>query len=497
MRKAILAVFLTLTVVTGTSGLVAAQQASGPGLDFSNEKTPDPTIHEDTLTVAEHDRGAMNSTLQYYDDNGEIQRLPATHNTSQETPVGVRFDQIDASAYDQFPRTGSESGNDATWTIAGNWTTSSGASSSMTVSQADSNGIERVNYAASVVAGESATANLTDDIDIQSDPNKRVMMAVVNVNQLTAGSTAEIRAVDGDGDYRSANITPSADANAQATITNSTGNGYVFQSKLNEMALEGTGDGSFDSIRHVQVVVSESDADLTVSGLDLDGKSERDLAEINRDTDGDGTLEATTITNYYEGGVANLTGLDTLGSIYDDAVINNLRVYDVSYSFSDLTDESDYQTEFGESDRSYPNELDLYADLEVPSAIDLSHGTLTVQYEQGFVEDRYATAEVATNVDTATAFGNLSDSDYTSWASALGSVNSTAAIQSGASADTTYRVHMVISLKDGEPGDLRASSGGLFGPTGSGGSGGIWGWLVGGVAVVASGLGLRRVFGSG
>lgn len=498
MKKAILAVFLTLTVVTGTSGLAAAQSASGPGLNFENGKTPDPTISEDVLTVVEHDTGEMDSPLQYYDDNGDIAELPATVNNSQDTPVGVRFDQIDASAYDQFPRTESEPGNSVNWTVASDWTTSSGGSSSVAVSDADTLGMDRVNVDASVTSSETATATLADNVSITSDPNKRVMMAVVNVDELTAGSEVEFRAVDADGDFRSANITAGEDAANQTVIANSTGDGYVFQSKLSEMALEGSGDGSFDEIDSVEVVVSESDAEVTVSGLDLDGKSERELGEIQRDTDDDGDLETTIITNFYGGGVAKLTSLDTLGSMYDGDVINNLRVYDVQYKFSDLTDEGDYSTEFGNSDRSYPKELELYADLSVPSAIDISHGTLTVEYEQGFVSDRYAVTEVATDIDSSEAFGNLSDSDYTSWASALGTVNSTATIQANANADTTYRVHMVISLKDDEVSALQASSGGLFGPTGgSGGGGGILGWIFGGAAAVLSGLGLRRIFGSG
>lgn len=497
MRKAILAVFLTLTVVTGTSGLVAAQSASGPGLDFENDKAPNPTIHEDQLIVGEHDLGEMNDSLQYYDDDGNMQRLPATVNQSQDTPVGVRFDKINADAYTQFPRIDSESGNSANWTIAGNWSTSSGASSSMAVADADSDGMNRVNFDASVASSETATATLTDDIGITTDPNKRVMMAVINVDQLTSGSTVELRAVDGDGDYRSATISGSADANGQTTIANSTGDGYVFQSKLNEMALEGSGDGTFNEIQEVQVVVSDSDAEVTVSGLDLDRKSERDLGEIQRDTDDDGDLEATTITNYYEGGVADLTGLDTLGSMYDGAVINDLRVYDVEYQYSDLTDDSEFSTEFSDSDYSYPKQLELYGDLQVPSAIDLTHGTLTVEFEQGMVNDRYAIAEVATDIDSEEAFGNLSDSDYTSWTSALGSVNSTATIQANANADTTYRIHMVVLLQDDEVSDLRASGGGLFGPTGGDGGGGIIGWIVGAGAAVLGGLGLRRVFGSG
>lgn len=492
--KRVLAIFLTLTVVFSSSGLVAAQ----PGLNFDNDDAPNPTITEDVLTVAEHDRADMDSPIQYYDDDGEVQTLPATFNDSQDTPVGVRFDQIDADAYDQFPRVDDESGNDVTWAHSSNWSTSSGSNSGMAVSQADSSGIERVNFDASVASGETATATLSDDVHITTDPNKRVLMAVVNVNQLTSGSTVEIRAVDGDGDYRSTTISPGVDADADHTVANSTGNGYVFQQRVSDLALEGSGDGSFDAIQEVQVVTSDSDADVTLSGLDLDSKSERDLGEIQRD----GDLESTVIQDYYEGGTADLTGLDTLGAMYDNAVINDLRVYNVEYQFADLTDANDYSTKLSESDYSYPHQLELYGDMEVPSAIDLSHGTLSFEFNQSFVTERYAVAEVATGADDSEAFGNLSSSEYTDWSGQLNGPDTTATVVSNPSADTNYRVHMVVLLQDGDV-DALQSTGGAVGPTGSSGGlfGGFFGTLVGQVSGIAGavlgGLGLRRVFGSG
>lgn len=108
------------------------------------------------MTIAQHDRGEMTSELQYFDDSGEIATLPATVNSSQDTPYTFRADQIDSDAFTQFPRDKNVSAIDAT-----EWSTTSGASSSMTISQTDgatASGVDSVEFNASVVSGETATA---------------------------------------------------------------------------------------------------------------------------------------------------------------------------------------------------------------------------------------------------------------------------------------------------------------------------------------------------
>lgn len=494
MKGKLLAVFMTVLTISSVGTAAAA-----PGLNYSDDRSPDPTAVEDQLIISEHDRGEMSALTDYYDDNGEVAELPATVNQSQDTPAGVRFDQIDAEAHYLFPRIDGETDNAATWTDASEWTTSSGSNSGVTVSDADADGVQKVNYDGSIATGEQATSTFANNVSITTDADKRVMFAVVNVNELTSGAAVEVRAVDSDGDYRYAEINGSANAADSDVIANSTGNGYVFQSKLNSLPLAGSGDGSMDEIQSVEIVQIESNSDVTLAGFDLDKKSTVDLAEIERDTDGDGELEQTTATNLYEGGVTNVTGLDTLGSAYDDAVLNDLHVYDVEYRMSDLVDSEEYSTNFSSADDyTYPQKLELYADLEVPSAIDLSHGTLTLEFEQGLVNERYVVAEIAEGADTTEEFGNLSDSAYSSWTGSLGSKGSTATVDSSVSADTNYRVHMIVLLQDDEVDALQAT--GAIGPTGSSGGGffsTLFGQITGLVTVAAGAIGLRRVFGSG
>ena len=486
--------------MAGLVAMSAPAAAAAPALNFQSDTTPNPTISEDELVVHEHDLGDMSSPLEYYDDAGEIATLPATVNDSQTTPVGVRFDQIDTEAYDLFPRIDGEDGNAATWTKTGNWSTSSGSSSSMSVSDASADGVEKVGLSASVAAGETATATFGANVSISEDPNKRVLMFVGNVDTLADDSTVEIRAVDGDGDYRAAEVNASAVASDDDVIANDTGNGFVFQQRLSDLPLAGSGDGTLDSIQQVDIVAADGNADVTVAGLDLDKKGTFDLAEIERDTDDDGEMEATTPTDYYEGGVANLTGLSTFGDTFDDAVINDLRVYDVQYRFADLTDSDEHSVNFSSADDySYPQKLELFADLEVPTAIDISHGSLSLEFDQGIPTERYVTFRVAEGVDSAEAFGNVSDSAYTDETSALSGQDTTATLVDSASGDTTYRVHLVVLLQSEEVDDMQSSGAGM-GPTGSSG-GGFFGTLFGKVTsivgTVLGAAGISRYAGGG
>ncbi|WP_415381474.1 hypothetical protein [Halosimplex sp. TS25] len=489
------AIFAAIMVATATPAAAAS-----PGMNFSSDKTPNPTVVEDELTIDEHDRAMMGDPLEYYNDAGEVTTLNASINSSQTTPVGLRFDKIDAEAFGQFPRIDAESSNWATWTAAENWTTSSESSSSVSVTEADADGVEKVSVDASVASTETATGTFGQNVSITDDPNKRVLTFGGNVDELTSGATVEVRLVDGDGDYRYADINASRAASHDAVIANGTGNGFVFQERVSNLPLAGSGDGTLDSIEQVDVVAVESDAQVTISWLDVERTGEVELAEIERDTDDDGDLETTTVTNYYEGGVANITALSTLGETFDTATISDLHVYEVEYPLSELTDEDEYSVNISSADvYSYPQKLELYADMEVPTALDLSHGDLTLEFNQGVPTERYKVLEVASGIDSSTGFGNVSDSQMTGKTGALSGQDTTAELVASTTAGTTYRIHAVILYQNEEIDEIQDTSGGV-GPTGTS-SGGffstIFGKVAGVAAMVVSGLGLSRLFGGG
>lgn len=482
-RRAFLAM-----VMAGAVLLQAPTAAAAPALDFSDDRAPDPYVHSTEEEIAAHDLGEMDSPLELYDDNGDVTNLPATYNGSQDTPFGVRWDKVDAEPYYMFPRVDSESDNNATWTDTAQWTTNSSA----TVSDADADGVEKVDVD---LTGDKGNATFASNVSLDSDPNKRVLLFVGNVDSLGGSTEVQVRLTDSDGDYRYANISSSDNANQSFSIANSTGNGYVFQEKVGDLPLAGSGDSTLDGIQQVEIRSEGGSANVDIAGLDVDRKSTIDFATIERDTDSDGDLETTTFEDYYEGGVANLTEY-SFGNDLSDATINDWKVYNVSYRFSELADGDQYSVEFRDnSDSSYGNELEIYGDVEAPNYIDLSHGSLTVETEQGLISDRYGTVEVASDVADDTAIGDLNDSDYTDKSGSLADKGDEIELISGANGDTEYRVHMVLYLKDDEVDALSAPGG--MGPTGSGGGffSTLTGQITGIVASVAGFLGLRRVFG--
>lgn len=507
--KRLLVVAMAALLVAQVS--VAPAAAAGPDLDFSDDRTPDPYIHEDQLTVAEHHTGDMSSLTQYYDDNGDVAELPATVNASQDAPAGVRFDKIDSEAYRLFPRIDSESDNSATWTDATKWTKSSGGTSDMTITDADgttASGVPAVQLAGNVSTGETATATYKDNVSITSDADKRVLFFVGTVDTLQSGGTVEIRAVDADGDYRYAEINASAQANATEIVATGVGNGYAFQEKLANLPIAGSGDGAMQEIQQVDVVAVENDATVTVVGLDVDKKSEYDLAEIEHDRDGDGEEQLEVVQDHYDGGYVNVTSVGSLGTYADSASIMDLRVYDVEYRFSDLQSNEDHSVEFRASEDygAYDQVLEIHGRLKVRSAIDLQHGTLELRDDQGLVGERFKVAEYATATGE-TELDNVSDSDYTDASSAYSSKGETVTLAaSGINAGENLIVHLEVALQDDEASALQSSPT-AAGPTGQAG-GGIWsmimspiglagGLVAGGVAYMKGWLNFLPFIGGG
>lgn len=484
MNRILVGLLLVSTVAA------APLAAAAPGLNFTDDRAPNPYIHSSEETISAHDMGEMDSPLEVYDDNGDVTELPATYNESQETPFGQRMDKIDAERYYLFPRIDSETENGASWTETGQWTTNADAS----VSDADADGVEKVTVDATAAGGN---ATFAENVSITQDPDKRVMFAVVNVDTLNTAEV-QIRATDSDGDYRYVNISASESAEDSHVVANQTGNGFVIQERLANLPMGGSGDGNLDDIQQVEVVSVGDTSKVTIAGLDLDSKSTDDLVETRRDTDDDGDKEDVVVEDVYNPGEVAITDYDSFGSVYDNAVLKDFSVYDVKYRFSDLSDDGDYWTEFTDgSDSSYSNELEIYGDLEIPAYIDLSHGTLEIRTDQGLISERYATVEIASDIDSSESFGGLNDSDYTDQSANISDAGDTVTLQSDVSADTTYRVHMVLYLKGGEVDALMSSA--AMGPTGSGGGffSTLGGQITGLVGGLLGALGLRRIFGGG
>jgi hypothetical protein len=497
-------VIAAMLIFSMTAAPILAAAGNGPDINYESEKASPAYIHEDTLTIAEYDRSEMTLTsdqIEYYNDDGEIEELPAHYNEDQDEPVSVRYDRIAASRLNQFPRVSGESGNTYTWLDTGNWTTDSGAGSSMSVNDADGNtasGVHAVEYDASVATGEWANASYETEVNISNDVDKRYLQAFFTVDSLTSSSTVYLVAVDSDGDEKFVEIDDSANAVETGVAANATGNGYVVQERLADLEWNGSGDGSWDELQQVRIAVQENDATITITGLDVEQKSDMNLGETAFDQDGDGDDESVTfqqVNNTNREGYVNLTGLDSLGSWADDASVMDLEVHDVRYSERRLANADDWNATFSDADQyQYPRKLDKDVRLQAPAQIDLSHGNLELRVHQGLVNERYANVEYATDTGDQGFDDINSTTDKTaSMTNKSGYVVLTQNINAG----NNQYVGSRILLQSGDEDELQSTnaSGGGGAPV-EDDSGGFlstaWGKLMAAIGGVLAFLGLRR-----
>jgi len=475
------------------AGLVAAATA----INYDSSPAQSARVHEDVVTIEEHDRADMSGALAYYDDAGEVATLPADINDSEEAPVGVHLAKINESQFREFPRLSTEEGNNVTWTNAGNWTTSSSGSGGMTVSSTTPAGdAQAVTFDITAAAAEWGEANYTK-VDITSDAAKRVPLVGVNVDTLNADAVVDIRFVDADDDYVALEVNETA-ANASGTdsvIANTTGEAYVTQERLSELDVEGSGDGSLDEIQKIWVRGDGADATVEIFALDAESKSATDLARAYHDHDDDGDAEWETIQDKDYPGVVNMSSVSDLGPMFDTAVIYDKQVSNIFYDVSYLTgNDTDVTSSEAADYPSYDRKLNASYRLEVPAPIDVSHGTLDLEADQSLVQERYVIAEYATDVGD-TDFGNISYTDAKSSFTTKGDV---VELATNVNAGEEHAIHFEILYTQSEF-DTLTSTAMAGGPVGSGGGffSTIWGQLTGIAGAVLGFLGLRRLFGGG
>jgi hypothetical protein len=504
---ALIAVLLATSMVAPT---VMADHVDAPtddeDINYNADTAPNIYAHADTVTVATHDRASMDSPLAYYDDDGDQQTLAdagAEMNDSVTAPVGVNLSKVKDVRYRTFPRISSEEGNGATWTDASNWTTSSSTDGSMSVTATT---VQGANVSSVEFAATDASTGATEDfgeatysrVDITSDAAKRVAQVGANVHLDASATQAEIRFVDADGDYVAYYVNTSADPTTNETIlTNKTdANAVIAQERAADLTVRGNGDGSFDEIQDVTVRVEGVNAGGTVElfWLDAGAKSTDDLAEVERDTDGDGEDELTYIEDKWRDGVVWTTGLDTLPDWTSDATVFDVQVTDISFPLRNI---ADHHTNISLTDHpTYDGgQLDGYWTQQVPGRIDLTYTNLTLLAEQTAKTDRYETLEYATDTGST----NLTNVSYTSATSNFDSQGKTVILVSNLNAGEWYSAHVEQAGTQSER-DAWENLAAMGGPTGKAGGGffsSLWGKAAGVVGSIIGALGLGKLFGGG
>jgi len=478
--------FAALAIMAGAVG--AAGAAGNSELNWSSDDAPNGQLYAPEWQVSAYNISEMDG-LAYYDDNGDI-ASPAAHlNNSLNNSYKWAATDIDDDALRQFPRKDVESDNSVTWRNAGTWT-----STNVTVTATSTNtGVEALSLATngSMATGNVATATY-DNFSVSSDPEKRVAQVVFDVTTLDSGTHGEVRFVDADGTYKAFKVNASADTSADDVLANATGDGYVSQERLNNVATQsGAGDSSFDGIEKVVVHVEDGDLNMDVTGLDAERKSTIAFGERMEDTDGDGTMETVTVEDITEPGAQTYSSIDAgLDSAFNDATIHDLVFRGVIFDAAHAPGENVKVTIEEQDDyASYPQHAETYQRLKAPAAIDVSYPQgITFRIQQTFVSDRYVTLEFATGT------GDADWSDISSWtdrSDRLGSDGDWVVLSSSVNAGETADAHVDLLVTDDEASALMPSTDG--GGGGGAQSGGLSALpIVGGLFAVIAGL-LRKM----
>lgn len=98
--KAAVALLVLVLAVAPAIGAVAQNS----DLNRSSGPVETTQLYEDHVTIAQHNRSAMDSPLEYYDDSGQVTTLRAEMNESINNSLRVRADKIDADVLGVFPR---------------------------------------------------------------------------------------------------------------------------------------------------------------------------------------------------------------------------------------------------------------------------------------------------------------------------------------------------------------------------------------------------------
>lgn len=482
--RALAVSLVALMLVSLAAPAIAAPQdnTSANGINTDSDAVPDVRIDAD-VTKNSHEVG-WDATA-YENDNGDTANLNASLNDT-DNPVSWTATDIEVDDFGAFPH--DEANVSAL--EAGEWTTDASTGGSITVEDSETApNVDAVSIStSSQTSGDTVTASMSNSsigTFVDSDANKRYLSIAADVNSLDSSATVEVQVADDDGDYKSVYVDSANSTSAADTIGNSTGEGQVLQQQLGTLPTSTAGDGSFDSIDQVDVVVHDGNADVDISMLNTERLSPYNFGDrVNADGD--------TATIEEPNGEVSMVGVDSMGSVFDDAIVHD-ATYDMVFSTDELTDASDVHWNVTEAPAhpGFEHRADVYFRLSLPAAYDLSYSNAELTGSQDLPTDRYQGVELSEGVGD-TAFENVSSwSDETSTFSTTGDHSLDDTVQ----VDTEYGLHFDLLWTAGNEDSAFSSAGGAGQFAGSGDGGivdfifGIPGVLIGGVLTA---LGIRK-----
>jgi hypothetical protein len=411
----------------------------GGTVDWSSDPAPNlEYAREETKSVHQMDWGTSDDALRKYENNnGDVVKMEAEINDSADNPISFVPTDIDVEDLGAFPH----SKSDVNATEAGEWSVdesgigTSGASAS--VSNAETApGVEAVRFSTTDLASGDVAKYTMSNFSITSDESKRYLVVGQDIATLDSGATVEYRVVDEDGDV-----------------------------------------------------------DASVPYINIETMSPYQFGTQKADTDGDGDLEDKDITEKKTAGTYSLKGLETLGSAFENAVINSVTL--------DVIEEPDQQSDDNvflnttKTDKypGYAGTATIAVRMEAEDAYDRSIANAVLRDTQSVTSERVLAIEYAEDVpaDEAVDQGYLDNRTFNDMTGQYGSEGKEVQLDSSLSQGSPVLVKWKLKFTDSQMTALDNTMGGEGGSgNGAKGAGGLGSIpIIGGLLVALMGW-LRR-----
>lgn len=433
-----------MVALAGPASATASMSAPNPDVEFTTEKDA-------------HDMSEFGSdALAYYDNSGEVAYING--DTQGETPVSFYVTHIE---HDEVIEIEDDEGEVVGTSLdASEWTSDADIDVTDTTTTGD---VEAVSIDASGVAdGETVTATF-DEFTIDSDELRKFAQVAADVEQLDDAATVDIVVEDAEGDTVTITSNADADADDEAVLANSEGDSQATQVQLGEL----DGADALDDLEAVHVEVSDADAALTLTMLDLEdhspvvfGETAEDVSEEDEDEE---EYEYSDVTQPND--AVDVTDLSTLDSAFDDAVLHNMQVDTVVGA--DNAVEERFTADDYDSDPVFDYLTDIHYKFDLPTdQYDLTLHNVEIVDDPVADGDRYSFVGLAYGVDDT----DFSDIDYTDQSTVYGDEDEQVTLDSTPDADSVFSISYELELTEDEWEDMQSSSA-VMGPTGESGDG--------------------------
>lgn len=457
----------------GTGNVAAAEtgELADGELNFASDYVHNPhltgsiTVDRHESAFAQLDYTADDETTANLNEDGVVLAEQADADTPH-NPVTLEARYFETPEYTAFPR-GTTYDDDADtstdevpveWHDSAHWTTTGATNGTISLTDGDNDTL--VVSTSSVAAGETVKATFdlstvgSSDATITDGMSRKFLQLVEDTDALPSGSIIEFAIIDSAGAEVAAKIEAGGDTSLVNVLGASTQTSRASQVRVGD--LEDDQAVTLADIQKFEIRVKEASAGTTIHGLNLE-RAEQWVYGSEEYTNSDGDVDVQDVIE--PAGAFTIRELTTIPAPLDSAAIRNVK-YDVELRASELPAEQVW-AQVNETPSTYdrPNELEIVAEFEWPSAYALDVAAAKAMDEVKVPSSRILEGSAATGIADIDEWSDIEDTiSWTDKTGSYGAVGTDVTLLTGlASADRTAARTRVV-LSDDELADAKSSS---------------------------------------